>query len=128
MRGQQKLEVMRRSGYAPASIHIETTPDPLAMSEDWQIHTPNCAYLQLGGGERARVADLLCVVGLLVFVHGDIERTVMAVKNACIEAGARRVVTMVDRLIPLGGADYSYEPIVGPEIFEGAEHGIAPAA
>lgn len=94
MRGRAALESMRRDGYAPSLVIIDLDDHKLRMAKDWEHHNPTTARLA-PAGEPPHRADLRCVVGLTVFVHGDEPEAVHAWRDACIEAKARRVVAAV---------------------------------
>lgn len=96
MRGAAALEAMRRDGYAPSLVILELDDAKLQMARDWERHNPTTAHLA-PNGEPAHRADLRCVVGLTVFVHGDEPLSVHAWRDACIKAKAKRVVAAVTR-------------------------------
>lgn len=92
MRGQNLLEALRRSGHAPVTVDIclyETKP---WVTQDWAIWYPQFATLQADKPDRAA---LRCIVGLDVNVSGDDAERVHAMRDACVEAGASRVVATV---------------------------------
>lgn len=94
MRGRAALEAMRRDGYAPSLVIIDLDDNKLRMAKDWEHHNPTTARLA-PAGEPPHRADLRCVVGLTVFVHGDEPEAVHAWRDACVNAKAKRVVAAV---------------------------------
>lgn len=97
MRGHQDLIAMRRSGYVPHVVFVDIGPDRLRMSDGWAERNPASAYLCVGGDERPSRSDLRCVVGLTVSVHGEDVAAVHAMRDACIEAKAKRVIATVTK-------------------------------
>lgn len=92
MRGHAQLEAMRRSGYAPAWVDVclyPVKPHLLGVSDSGLIAT-----IEATSWDHAR-ADLRCVVGLEVRVSGDDATAVHAMRDACIKAGASRVIATV---------------------------------
>lgn len=95
MRGHEQLIEMRRAGYVPRVVMLDIGHDKLRMAADWLSLKPQIAYLTIVETETPSPADLRCVYGLLVLVQGDDRRSVMAARDACIEAKAKRVVATV---------------------------------
>lgn len=94
MRGQAQLETMRRRGRVPDAVMLHTNADErLRMWQDWAERTPNIAFLESSGAPVQ--ADLRCVVGLTVNVHGDDAARVRRWFDACVKAKAGRVVAFV---------------------------------
>lgn len=95
MKGAEAVRQMRRAGYAPRMVDIST--DPV------KPHLIGC----VGGyatmqAERPNMADLRCVVGLMVTVDGTNAERVHAMRDACIAAGAKRVIAAVLRVLDYG--------------------------
>lgn len=86
MRGHQDLIAMRRRGLVPPVVVIDLSA----------VLVPN-GGLTVGLTERPSLADLRCVVGLTVSVHGEDAASVHALRDACIEAKAARVIATVSR-------------------------------
>lgn len=95
MRGHQDLIAMRRRGYVPHVVFIDIGQDRLW--DGWVERTPWSAHLCVGESEQPSRADLRCVVGLTVSVHGEDAARVHALRDACIEARAARVIATVSR-------------------------------
>jgi hypothetical protein len=89
MRGQAALEAMRRSGVVPAWVWIDTDHWRSDVPETWQVYAPQHAHLQSTKPDRAA---LRCVVGLPVQIDGEDRERVNAMRDACIAAGAKRVI------------------------------------
>jgi hypothetical protein len=92
MRGHHALIEMRTQGYAPACVWLDVNEPRLPMPDDWQENSPRDAHLQLEARDRLSTLDLRCLVGLRVFVYGDVAKLVGATREACIAAGAKRVI------------------------------------
>lgn len=93
LRGQAQLEAMRRRGHVPQAVFICFDDRRLRMADDWSEHTPSIAHLEPVG--KPSPADLRCIVGLTVFVLGTDAGAVAAMRDACVEARAARVIAMV---------------------------------
>ena len=93
MHGHTPLIAMRLKGSAPACVFIDTdAPGPLDPARGWEIDNAAHAHIQTAAGERINRLDLRCVVGLRVHVDGTQKSRVHAMRNACIAAGAVRVI------------------------------------
>ncbi len=92
MRGQAHLEAMRRRGYAPEAVDICLFKTRPGATEDWARWHPQYATLEADKPDRAA---LRCIVGLAVGIHGSDPMRVHAMRDACISAGAQRVVATV---------------------------------
>lgn len=89
MRGQTALEAMRRAGLVPESVDICLFPVKRHLLGAW----PYGATLQADAAPNP--AALRCIVGLSVRVAGSDARRVAAMRDACIKAGASRVIATV---------------------------------
>lgn len=96
MRGHQALITMRMEGYAPEMVWFDVDSPHLPMPDDWHHVSPNHAHLQLQPSDNLATLDLRCVVGLTVFVDGHETRRVVAIRDACIKAGAKRVIAYTE--------------------------------
>jgi hypothetical protein len=91
MRGQAQLEAMRRRGFVPETVDLCLFKTRSA--EDWPRLHPRYAVLE--AVQSVRPAELRCLVGLEVQIHGEKREVVHAMRDACIAAGARRVIATV---------------------------------
>ncbi len=91
MRGQQQLIALRSTGFVPSSVWIETEHDQLESWRDWDELDNRRAQLQIEPTDKR--FDLRCVIGLMCIVQGSDKARVHAVRDACIDAGAQRVVS-----------------------------------
>ena len=99
MKGAESLRFMRRRGYAPSMVFLDTEDNRLRPWADWERINPNHAHLTPERNDVPARADLRCVVGLRVLVQGDDADAVHAWRDACIAAKASRVVASVTRCI-----------------------------
>ena len=94
MRGHEPLVAMRLRGLQPASVHLNANGNSLSV--DWTI--PACpgaplhAELEVDPTETIGRLDLRCIADLTVHLNGSNPERVAALRDACIEAGARRVI------------------------------------
>lgn len=103
MRGHEKLVAMRHAGYVPDSVWIDTDAErALPMPGDWHAIDNRKAHLQTEPGEKAWRIDLRCAVGLICYVDGSRALEVRAMRDACIAAGAKRVIATVMRRLGAG--------------------------
>jgi len=103
MRGHQQLIAMRKDGFVPDCVWIDTDHDHLNCWRDWHGMDSRHAHVQIEPAERR--FDLRCVIGLPCFVQGSDRRRVFAVRDACIAAGAARVIASVTQ--QRGQGDYA---------------------
>lgn len=112
MRGQNHLETMRRRGYAPRLVRIETDTDYRnRWADEWPALGTGEALLQIVPGERPNPAALRCVVGLAVQVDGCDSEAVALWREACLAAKASRVITAHFRKVPRYGEGPTFEAI-----------------
>ena len=93
MRGHEALLAMRMRGAAPDDIHIDTVPN--GLWRDWPEWNARHAHILIEPHENVALLDLRFVVGLLVFVEGELVGRVRDVAKACADAQARRVICFV---------------------------------
>lgn len=94
MRGSEHLIAMRSAGYKPRSVWVEMLPMNSfakslirpAIKNDIDIH------LELRDIETVSRLDLRCLMGLSVYVNGPNDETTQAVADACLKAGAIKVI------------------------------------
>ncbi len=94
MRGAEYVIAMRIKGYKPRSVWVEMLPmNSFAKTlirpgirNDMDIH------LEPRDIEAANRLDLRCLTGLHVYVNGPNDDTTQAVADACIKAGAVKVI------------------------------------
>lgn len=99
MKGHQPLIAMRLRGVVPAMVWIDTEPDLLRSWRDWPRETPAHAHLEIEATDPLTRLDLRCITGLPVYVWGERPEVVEAVRVACIEFGASRVMTSVTETV-----------------------------
>jgi len=90
MRGLQWLVDLRRRGYRPVGVAIDTTP---------RQFTPQ-GVLDVEAGDVAGLTDLRALLGLRVHVMGDDEKRVDDWARAACAAGAELVVAYVGEQPP----------------------------
>lgn len=96
MHGHEQLIAMRLHGYMPDQVWIGTDlGERIDQARDWLAMNSAVAHLQLDAPDKPARLDLRCVHGLMCFVQGSDAHTVHAVRDACIEAGAKRVISAV---------------------------------
>lgn len=94
MLGHEYLINMRKRGYKPRSVWVEMLPMNSfakslirpAIKNDIDIH------LELRDIETVNRLDLRCLMGLIVYVNGPNDETTQAVADACLKAGATKVI------------------------------------
>jgi hypothetical protein len=92
MRGHKALIDMRSKGWKPSLVWLDADSPKLPMTDDWDMVSPMHAHLQLQATDRLATLDLRCLVGLTVFVDGNNTQRVIEARDACIKAGAERVI------------------------------------
>jgi len=94
MRGQAPLIAMRREGYKPGAVFIDTDAGPNALPRwaQWQNVDSSLCDLDIEASENLLRVDWRPLIGLLVFVSGSNAERIRAVAKAVHEAGALRVV------------------------------------
>ncbi len=92
MRGHEALLAMRRKGYSPQWVFIDTWADPLGFWGCWPVETPHRASVEVHDADMLSGLDFRFVVGLQVLVMGEKLARLQAIAEACKEAGAKRVV------------------------------------
>ena len=97
MRGHQALIDLRRSGVCPTLAFVDLVAEPSALTSDWQRWSTQ-AHLEVLDSEGIRRLDLRCLRGVTVMVGGMQSERVAAMHNACVSAGAKRVLSSVWRL------------------------------
>lgn len=102
MRGHLALIAMRCHGAVPEVVWIDTdgTIDPCC--DDWLDITPQHAHLQLQPSDVPSLVDLRCVTRLFVSISGSDIKRVRSTRDACISAGAKRVIASTTRQIRSG--------------------------
>lgn len=92
MRGHEQLLVMRRKGFSPKWVFIDTWTEEGGAWSDWPVETPHRAHVEVHGNDLISGLDFRFVVGLQVLVMGRELYRLQAIGDACKEAGARRVL------------------------------------
>lgn len=103
MKGHQALIQMRMRGLVPASVFLDVDADAERIHSwvwrDWTTPAhpwaPLHAHVVVESKDAIPRLDLRCVIGLPAFVVGKGERA-LRVRDACIRAGAKRVVCFAD--------------------------------
>ena len=93
MRGHEALIAMRRGGLRPDLVAIHAGTDHSACWRDWRDLTPTQAQVEIQDGDSLAGIDLRFTVGLFVIVSGEDADRVAAVHAACLDGGARRVLS-----------------------------------
>jgi hypothetical protein len=97
MTGHEALIAMRKRGYVPRVVFIDTDPDPLAMERNWPDVNRSHACINVGPTDSLASLDLRCVVGLAVVVSGHSSERCRRLGKLCEDAGAKRVVVTIVR-------------------------------
>lgn len=97
MKGHTQLIAMRKDGFAPSVVFVETNPELFAAVHDWHEYAPNRAQVRIEANDNPDTADLRFLVGLSVMVNGNDLDRVRRVGKACERAKASRVITFVGR-------------------------------
>jgi hypothetical protein len=79
----------------PAVVFIDAVEDQTQCWRDWQAVNPAAPQIEILPSEPLSGIDLRCIVGLTVILSGPVARRVDAVRQACLDAGAVRVVAAV---------------------------------
>lgn len=103
MKGHQQLLALRKRGAVPDWVFIDLDSDPLNEWSDWE-RTNNAKAALLVEASDKRL-DMRFVVKLACFVQGENKDRVMAVRDACIAAGASRVIATVTQRF--GSGEYA---------------------
>jgi hypothetical protein len=93
MIGHQPLIAMRRAGFVPRSVCINTRQ--AATARDWHRWTPEQADIYLAPDEPLHRLDLRFVVGLNVDFIVDNDELAERLFDALVKAGAKRVIGAV---------------------------------
>ena len=102
MRGLAPLIALRRGGSVPDCVWVDLERDPMPMAEDWAGINNRSAHVQLEPEDRIRHLDLRCAKGLPCYVQGNDRDEVRAMRDACLAAGASRVIATVMRRVGQG--------------------------
>lgn len=92
MRGHEPLLALRRRGAAPSSVWISDGDDAAGFWRDWPTWSRS-AHVEIQPSDSIALLDLRFVVGLLVFASSHDRGRAEALHRACVEAGAKRVMT-----------------------------------
>lgn len=98
MRGAAALVSMRMRGVAPSMVFLDAWCPlgwlgAIATAYDtWHIDHPHRAHLMLDRADVPARVDLRCIVGLAVMINEDNAAAARAMRDACVAAGARRVI------------------------------------
>jgi hypothetical protein len=107
MRGHQPLIALRMSGLAPDLVSIATEPSPWRDFENWPEWT-DVPQIEIEPGDNLRRLDLRFLVAIeAVMVAGVDRERVDAIADACLAAGAKRVLAFAHELYPGTGVTRS---------------------
>lgn len=95
MRGHEPLIALRKRRLKPQCVWVEVGFQHSRSPLDWPAETPGMATLSVDDADALSSLDLRCVTGLTTFVLGTEASRSARVRDICIAAGARRVVTIV---------------------------------
>ncbi len=132
MLGRQQLIEMRFRHQQPDCVWIDVdgqnTRNP---ASDWSDSYPAHAHLHADNEDRIRRLDMRCVHGLKCYIDGTDRARVHAMRDACIEVGASRVIAWVMK--QLGEGEFvtfqtievfdTQDEFTFPKITDGIEHG-----
>jgi hypothetical protein len=125
MRGHEPLRTMRRRGVRPGVVFIDLVRQPSEWPLQWSTECPHRAHVEILDDEMLSGLDLRFCVGMQVLVQGEAGRRVAQVAEACIEAGAARVVAVTTESEIVRGASVAISAAVtehhpvAPETTEG---------
>lgn len=98
MHGQEKIIGMRMGGSVPDCVWIDADePGALHPEADWHVLNNRQAYVTTDANQRPHRLDLRFLKGLDCYIDGTDAARVNATRDACIAAGARRVVAWTMR-------------------------------
>ena len=102
MLGHQPLIAMRCRGLKPALATIETESAlyPARWARTWPDELPDDAQILVERQDSVRLLDLRFLVGMQVSLQGFDRHRVVSLFNACVAAGAERVIGHVVRPAP----------------------------
>lgn len=94
MRGNEHLIAMRNKGYKPRSVWVECLPMNSFAKSLLSPHIKNDMDIHLDRKDIDVIGrlDLRCLTGLNVYVNGPNDETTQSVADACLRAGAVRVI------------------------------------
>lgn len=92
MRGHQALIALRRRGLRPWAAFVSDGADRLGAWRDWQDDL-SAAHFEVQADDNPLTLDLRCLTGMLVFIDSEDRRRLLALHRACIDAGAKRVMS-----------------------------------
>lgn len=92
MRGHEPLLALRRKGLKPRMVFIDAFEDSDNSWRDWPTNDPTHPQIEVLADDSIAGLDFRFVVGLTVMVTGHDKARVNAIRGACIDAGAKRVV------------------------------------
>lgn len=93
MRGHESLIAMRRAGFVPDWVFIDTDPDALEAWRDWHKLDNRRASILVEPADRR--FDFRFAIGLKCYVSGEDADRVHSVRDALIDARAERVIASV---------------------------------
>lgn len=105
MYGHESLIEFRKAGVIPDGVWIDAGPvGALDPAQDWAkwVETQTHARIQIEPHDRVPRLDLRCVRGMQCRIDGEDTARVREVRDACIAAGAKRVIAAVLRRIGYG--------------------------
>jgi hypothetical protein len=96
MIGHEPLIGIRRRGKVPRLVWLSLDDDPCQQARDWPAWGPH-AVVSIQPHDSIALLDLRFLVSLNCIVNGDDSRRVYALHEACLAAGAKRVISHVLR-------------------------------
>ena len=103
MKGHEPLISMRMKGSVPSCVWIDTDEDKLGAWKTWTYTDKQGRSIPYADNLKESVQiepsdkrpDMRYVVGLPCYIFGSDSKSVFAVRDACIEAKASRVIATV---------------------------------
>lgn len=99
MLGHVPLIAMRREGAIPAVVWFDLDAEPSWEARNWPQFSPRHAHVHVAPADRPELLDLRFCIGLMCHVAGTDEAAVRRLHDACIAAGATRVVSSCCRIV-----------------------------
>lgn len=92
MRGHDSILTMRRSGYRPAVVFVETSSDEPPWCRDWQDTFTSIATVWLEPSDNPAGLDLRFAHGLVVAITADDSERSTAIRSAFQAAEPRQLI------------------------------------
>lgn len=95
MRGHLPIIAMRQRGMVPRTVFLDAFEDPSKSWRQWPRVCMESPQVEILPDESLPMLDLRFLSGLRVMLTGHERRRVQAIRDACVEAGAARVVAVL---------------------------------